>query len=258
VTGVFQTPSAGLPPEGADGRSCGALRELRAPSAPSSPSLSFVASRTASLREAGPRWWLLLLSVLAAAALGACQRASAQAGHRAKPAPCVACHLPEYQSAKDHQGKKPTRCEVCHASDAWHPTGLHHKWPLVGAHEKAQCFDCHKGDPVVFNGTPKACVGCHRAEYDAAADHPGHFATTCEDCHTTVAWKTLVEAPKWPAAQPTASASASTRPEESAKPPPQGPKAAPHPKPKPKATATATTTPPQPPPDTTTHASPRR
>ncbi|HTM19382.1 MAG TPA: hypothetical protein VL172_02705 [Kofleriaceae bacterium] len=33
------------------------------------------------------------------------------------------------------------------------------------------------------------CVLCHRADYDGAAPpHPGHFPTTCADCHLTDGW----------------------------------------------------------------------
>lgn len=102
---------------------------------------------------------------------------------------CASCHMPEYQSAPKHVGKKPTKCAVCHTSDAWRPPVLNHRWPLTGAHQKADCFYCHKGDPVVFMGTPKACVGCHQADYDRAPGHAGRFPTTCEQCHSTTAWK---------------------------------------------------------------------
>jgi hypothetical protein len=116
--------------------------------------------------------------------------ASASARGAADEMECASCHMAEFQSAHGHVGKRPTKCAVCHTSDAWHPRKvLDHRWPLTGAHAKANCFDCHKGDPAVFEGTPKACVGCHQADYDKAPGHAGRRPTTCQDCHGTTAWK---------------------------------------------------------------------
>jgi hypothetical protein len=187
-----------------------------------------------------------------AVALAACDQPNAQVGHAGGQGGCVSCHLPEYQSASHHVGEKPTTCAVCHGSDAWHPTGLHHAWPLVGAHEKAKCFDCHKGSPALFKGTPRACAGCHQADFDKAPDHPGHFALTCEDCHTTTAWKTLVPNPKWPATPPVPTATATTKEVSKPASPPSHPKPVPMPSP-----TKAPPAPSRPTPDVPTHASPR-
>jgi hypothetical protein len=141
---------------------------------------------------------LLPIAVGLAVTLAGCDKLNEQLGHRTRQRDCVSCHLPEYQSARGHAGERPTTCAVCHASDAWHPTGLYHEWPLVGAHEKAKCFDCHMGDSPIFKGTPKACARCHQSDFDDAQDHVGQFPLTCEDCHTTTAWRHLVPRPKWP------------------------------------------------------------
>jgi hypothetical protein len=105
-----------------------------------------------------------------------------------KDGECASCHMPEFRGAARHPGKKPPTCAVCHAQTGWHPTKLDHRWPLDGAHEKADCFGCHRGDPPKFRGTKKECVDCHRDDYDRAKNHEKK-PTTCDDCHTTTSWK---------------------------------------------------------------------
>ncbi|MFO0761538.1 MAG: hypothetical protein U0359_33975 [Byssovorax sp.] len=128
---------------------------------------------------------------------------------------CATCHLPDFKSASHHEGVRPLRCEVCHTSHAWHPTGLHHDtFELTGAHlalAKKKCFACHWGEPPRFEGTPDACWGCHSDKFENNPV-PGHKNNpiTCDDCHATDAWKpTLpgVKKPTGPAA-PTATATA--------------------------------------------------
>ena len=119
---------------------------------------------------------------------------------------CSSCHMPEFEGVRDpvHAGVKPTTCAVCHTQQSWRPTSIHHEWwPLTGAHlgiPSPQCAWCHKGTLVVFKGTPKACVGCHREDYEAST-FPEHrtFPTTCGDCHTTApGWKPAKHPPKPP------------------------------------------------------------
>jgi hypothetical protein len=133
------------------------------------------------------------------AALAACDWYDVRLGHRDGSSDCLSCHWHDYERADHHPREKPTACAVCHVQAAWSPTGLYHAWPLLGAHERAKCFDCHAGTPAVFQGTAKACAACHEVEFEDADDHVGHFARTCEDCHTTKAWWALVPDPKWPA-----------------------------------------------------------
>jgi hypothetical protein len=123
---------------------------------------------------------------------------------------CSSCHMPEFEGVRDpvHAGVKPTTCAVCHTQQSWRPTAIHHEqWPLTGAHlgiPSPQCAWCHKGTPVVFKGTPKACVGCHREDYEAST-FPEHqtFPTTCGDCHTTApGWKPAKHPPKAPPVAP--------------------------------------------------------
>jgi hypothetical protein len=138
-----------------------------------------------------------------------------------KSGDCASCHMEEYEHVRHppHKGVKPTTCGVCHDQAGWRPEVLNHDWwPLTGAHRgrpDTQCSWCHEGTPVVFKGTPKECIGCHREDFEASKfrDH-STFSTTCTECHTTEAWKPAKHPPKAPApvATPTTSASAKTAP----------------------------------------------
>jgi hypothetical protein len=131
------------------------------------------------------------------------------AGAEAAPprSDCYACHDSDYRHARRHVDVKPTRCAVCHRESSWHPIERNHPWPLTGAHEKADCFACHTGTPARFEHTDNACVACHRADFDRS-EYPGHdkFALTCEDCHTTEAWKPAKKPSKKHQAEPAADA----------------------------------------------------
>jgi hypothetical protein len=138
-----------------------------------------------SLLRSRTMW--LWLTVLAAGAL-ACSSGATQP-EDPKSGECASCHMSEFRSAKDHEGKRPTYCGVCHSLDSWHPSRVDHAfWPLTGAHVKAECSYCHHGDPPVFHGNPKECVACHRDDFDKAPRHQ-RFSTACADCHGTEAWK---------------------------------------------------------------------
>lgn len=207
----------------------------------------------------------LALAALAALGVAACGTGGAAESEPAR-GDCVTCHRPDFASASRHEGVRPTRCEVCHTSASWHPTVLEHAWPLTGAHRKLAkngCFACHQGKPPVFEGTPEACVDCHRDKLDPQPfPAHAHFAATCGDCHTTDAWK-----PTLPHATPAPSASAAPA-EPTAAPPPTTPPTTtatarptttvkPVPRP-PTPRPTSTTPAPKPTPDVWTGPSPRR
>ena len=134
---------------------------------------------------------IVLALVLLAPIVAACRAKSepAPAAHTDYFTKCAGCHLADYQSARDHVGKRPTMCPVCHSQEDWHPLEvLDHPWQLTGAHEGKDCFKCHTATPPVFAGTSKECVGCHRKEYDGAPYH-AKLPTNCQKCHETSAWK---------------------------------------------------------------------
>ena len=100
---------------------------------------------------------------------------------------CYSCHRPQYERAPNHvSGNYSTDCRRCHFSMAtW--TGAqtgHTSFPLLGRHAAAACADCHKNN--IYAGTPRECVGCHLADYNAT-QNPDHkqagYSTDCVSCH---------------------------------------------------------------------------
>jgi hypothetical protein len=96
---------------------------------------------------------------------------------------CKACH-----AIQDvHLGRFKEECSQCHSVENWKQAKFDHtkftKFPLLGAHAKATCTDCHGA-----NHTSKismACFDCH-AKQDA---HKGQLGKDCGTCHGTQAWR---------------------------------------------------------------------
>jgi hypothetical protein len=202
--------------------------------------------------------------LLALLALSGC--ASEDAAPHQRSGQCTPCHLQDFQTAPGHVGERPTTCAVCHGQDAWVPSILDHRWPLVGAHAKAGCFDCHEGEQPVFEGKSQQCFDCHAQDFAHAIDlNPWHapFSHECTKCHTNDAWKPTLphEAPPPPVTAP---------PPEPPPPPPEPTATASTPKPVPRWRPPPPKLPPPPPkhppppqpppdpdPDINTHASGR-
>ena len=109
---------------------------------------------------------------------------------RVKAQPCAECH-------RDHKGLSYEIIQWSPSQRAFqhHLTG----WPLTGSHKKQECKDCHDNSRVVepaieallkqaptrktFLGLDSACLQCHFDE------HRGQEAKTCQDCHSTDAFK---------------------------------------------------------------------
>ena len=135
----------------------------------------------------------------------------AAAGVAAKPArfhfsdrSCTGCHQNPHkgefsaQMAQTRADGTPRGCEACHTVKAWTdlPSFDHSKtsFPLLGAHAKVQCDQCHKPETTggklteaTFKSAPTACSGCH------ADAHAGQFAKAgkpqeCDVCHTPEHW----------------------------------------------------------------------
>ena len=113
------------------------------------------------------------------------------------PNTCEGCHTTDYNGSTNpnHQVLNiPTDCDNCHTTAPdWQPATfpIHGQfWPFQGAHIGVQndCAACHNGN---YNNTPNTCFGCHAADYNSTSN-PNHaanqFPTTCEDCHTQLAW----------------------------------------------------------------------
>jgi hypothetical protein len=110
---------------------------------------------------------------------------------------CVACHLTDYNNAKDPnhvQAGFPQTCEVCHDTVKWTDAVFDHSktaFPLTGSHmvPPRVCVDCHVNNN--YKTLPTDCYGCHKTEYQNT-NNPNHiaahFPTTCATCHDTIKW----------------------------------------------------------------------
>jgi len=104
------------------------------------------------------------------------------------PTDCLGCHRAERDASPILHDGFSTTCTDCHSMAAWTPAAFDHDtYPLLGAHTEASCVSCH-GDPPVFEGTSRECLGCHRDERDASPIQHDGFSTTCTDCHSMAAW----------------------------------------------------------------------
>jgi hypothetical protein len=120
-----------------------------------------------------------------------CQSCHANNTFKTAQTTCASCHMKDYQATKtpNHAAAGfPTACETCHkpADATFSQARFDHagRFPLVGRHAQTACASCHVNN--VYRGTPRDCVGCHRAQYDRTTS-PNHvmagFSTTCESCH---------------------------------------------------------------------------
>ncbi len=106
---------------------------------------------------------------------------------------CESCHggLEALVSDPDHAALGWVRgCEDCHRPTTWGGQGFtHSSFPLTGAHAQTACNLCHAGNS--YAGTPRGCVDCHQADYDATTN-PDHtaagFPTDCRLCHNATSW----------------------------------------------------------------------
>jgi hypothetical protein len=97
---------------------------------------------------------------------------------------CVGCH------ARDdvHKGGLGGKCESCHSPNGWalwrfdHAREAH--FPLLGAHARLQCADCHR-DPPGTGRMSQLCAACHQKD----DRHLGQYGLHCERCHSTDSWK---------------------------------------------------------------------
>ncbi len=99
---------------------------------------------------------------------------------RSAPSRCKSCHEDIHGgqfstqgfTLKVHPEGKPPHCAECHNSIKWKPSTFDHdrrtSFPLLGAHERVPCAECHKttrlvrGRTVLFyKPTPKECAACH-------------------------------------------------------------------------------------------------
>jgi hypothetical protein len=104
---------------------------------------------------------------------------------------CFSCHSKQYYAttSPNHvQSNFSTNCDDCHSmtSFTWGNTNFDHSFfPLVGGHNIANCFSCHK-QSIGFKGLTTDCYPCHNQQF-LQAKNPDHiqakFSTACQECH---------------------------------------------------------------------------
>jgi hypothetical protein len=114
----------------------------------------------------------------------ACHTTMPLYGHKTGTA-CIDCHKKDDK----HKETLGTKCGDCHTEKGWkEPPHFDHaksRFPLLGAHVKTACKDCHKDQ--LFRQTPGECVDCHKKD----DKHQGNLGVRCADCHGEVNWKPL-------------------------------------------------------------------
>lgn len=102
---------------------------------------------------------------------------------------CIDCHTDMHNQTVGPD------CKRCHTPVSWvvnDITGMHQRsrFPLVGAHQTADCYDCHTNaasDFLNFAPLGTLCNDCHNTDYTSAKnpDHvKGNFSTDCSLCHS--------------------------------------------------------------------------
>ena len=105
---------------------------------------------------------------------------------------CTACHVDV------HKAEFGATCTRCHTQRTWKITDMVQRhqltrFPLLGRHATLNCQDCHAGlTRQQYKGTPIACYGCHRTDYQKTSN-PDHaaagFSTECGVCHKANAFQ---------------------------------------------------------------------
>jgi hypothetical protein len=103
---------------------------------------------------------------------------------------CVSCHQ------DIHQNTVGLDCSKCHNSDSWIVKEINQiheqsRFPLLGAHLRADCIQCHSGyQNLYFETISVECFSCHAEDYNSTMS-PNHaaagFSTQCQDCHRITA-----------------------------------------------------------------------
>ncbi len=120
--------------------------------------------------------------LIGAHAKATCQSCHAGAQFANTPTSCNSCH------AKDdaHKGTLGPQCGTCHSSIAWTPSHFDHGrtgFPLLGAHARADCSDCHANGR--YHEARPTCISCHGKD-DV---HKGKYGSGCSECHGSRDWK---------------------------------------------------------------------
>ncbi len=104
---------------------------------------------------------------------------------------CASCHTDMHQQTLGEN------CSRCHTTNSWivnNITEIHQesRFPLLGAHITADCYDCHKSSSLLlFEPLGVECVDCHLENYQQTTK-PNHidnnYSTDCYECHNITAF----------------------------------------------------------------------
>jgi hypothetical protein len=127
-----------------------------------------------------------------------CHKNAANSKFQIMSTMCYSCHAADFKGtqAPNHVALGySTTCDQCHGTDNWLNAKFDHNsvgFPLTGGHAVPPrvCTDCHVNNNFTLTST--ACISCHQKDYQGTTN-PNHvtggFSTTCQECHTTVAWQ---------------------------------------------------------------------
>ena len=127
-----------------------------------------------------------------------CHKNAANSQFQTMSTACFSCHQADFKqtTAPNHVTLGySTTCEQCHGTDNWLGAKFDHNsagFPLTGGHAvpPRTCVDCHINNN--YNLTSTACISCHQKDFQRTTN-PNHvaggFSTTCQQCHTTIAWQ---------------------------------------------------------------------
>ncbi|MGA7755450.1 MAG: hypothetical protein WCB05_21650 [Candidatus Sulfotelmatobacter sp.] len=101
---------------------------------------------------------------------------------------CANCHQ------DSHKGRLGSNCLQCHSFTDWKDVAkFDHsltRYPLSGLHADVACRRCHTPGPdqqTRYSGLAfRDCNDCH------SDPHRGRFTDSCQSCHRTSGWKTIV------------------------------------------------------------------
>lgn len=132
---------------------------------------------------------------------GACHETFNKGAQQAK---CLDCHKDiewDVRNQRGYHGRAPDArgvdCKVCHKEHEGRNASIvrldekafDHRFtdmPLLGAHARVQCADCHRPG-VKHAKTPTDCVSCHKQD----EPHKGQLGAACATCHVVSTWKTV-------------------------------------------------------------------
>jgi len=116
--------------------------------------------------------------------VASCAQCHATQAFDRSPSTCLGCHAHD----DVHKGGLGKKCESCHSPNGWPLWSFDHAkdahFPLLGAHAKLQCADCHKVAPGTVK-TSQQCGACHHKD----DRHLGQYGNKCDRCHTADSWK---------------------------------------------------------------------